>query len=154
MVIFSFIIYFLFVPSSSLYFSVFFSKTLSFSSPIHTVLSIPDHIPLSFISLLLTTTFMAHCSCGNEGVAIFEGGTWSVRLCTLQSLCLSYLLSHMTYQVIFIVHILVRRLDYKHTLPSCSFSLHCPSARSAQDSAILTLAHSTVDRGFTLITQQ
>ena len=36
----------------------------------------------------------------------------------------------------------VRRLDYKHTLPSCSFSLRCPSARSAQDSAILTLAHS------------
>ena len=32
---------------------------------------------------------------------------WSVRLCTLQSMTiLSYLLSHMTYQVIFIVHIL------------------------------------------------
>ena len=36
----------------------------------------------------------------------------------------------------------VRRLDYKYILPSCSFSLRCLSARSAQDSAILTLAHS------------
>ena len=66
-------------------------------SPIH-VLSILDHIPFATLFFHLIFWLLSHgsYSCGNEGVAIFEGGTWSVRLCTLQSITiLSYLtISH------------------------------------------------------------